>query len=245
MSSAEAPLAMPGLAQAAARELEAYRERIRSVPYERKGVLFSEMFFFTLCARAARPSRILESGRARAQSTLLLAVNFPDLPIVSLEHDERSPDVPVAAARLKPYRNVELRFGDATRILPAIARPGDVALIDGPKGWRGLRLALRLLAQGRVAMVFLHDMVRGSPERRFLESWLPATHYSDDPRFAGVAHVLDSAADDIPEPRRWRAGGAVEGYGYSLACLQHSIEAPYWRAWAAAIWAGTAHRGRG
>lgn len=234
---------MDQVARSAARELEAYRQRVGGVPYERKGVLFSEMFFFTLCARSARPARILESGRARGQSTLLLAVGFPALPIVSLEHDPRSADVPVAAARLRGHGNVELRFGDATRVLPAIARPGDVALIDGPKGFRAVRLALRLLAQGRVAMVFLHDVLRGSPERRFLESWLPATLYSDDARFAGVAHVLDAAADDIPEPRRWRAGGAAEGYGYSLACLQRSAAAPYRRAWAAAIWAGLAHRG--
>jgi len=235
---------MAGLADAAARQLDAYRERISGVPYERKGILFSEMFFFYLCARAARPARILESGRARAQSTLLLAVSFPDLPIVSLEHDARSPDVPVAAARLQPFRNVELRFGDATRILPAIAQPGDVALIDGPKGFRALRLALRLLAQGRVAMVFLHDVAPGTPERRFLEAWLPSALYSDDPRFAGISHALDAVADDIPEPRRWR-NGSGQGYGYSLACLQHSPQAAYRRAWVAAIAIGLAHRARG
>jgi hypothetical protein len=151
----------------------------------------------------------------------------------------------VAAARMRPYPNVELRFGDARRILPAIARQGDVALIDGPKGFRAVRLALRLLAQGRLAMVFLHDVLRGSPERAFLERWLPATLYSDDPRFARVAHVLDAAADDIPEPRRWRGADRSAGYGYSLACLQHSPHAAYRRAWVAAAWTGLAHRGGG
>jgi predicted O-methyltransferase YrrM len=243
MSSAE--LTMDELARAAGQELGAYRGRIGGVPYERKGILFSEMFFLTLCARRARPARILESGRARAQSTLLLALSFPELPIVSLEHDPRSPDVPVAAARMQPYRNVELQFGDATRILPAIARRGDVALIDGPKGFRAVRLALRLLAQARIAMLFLHDVLRGSPERAFLERWLPGTLYSDDPRFARVAHVLDAAADDLPEARRWRGDGPAAGYGYSLACLQYSPRAAYRRAWVAAAWAGLAHRGRG
>jgi hypothetical protein len=94
-------------------------------------------------------------------------------------------------------------------------------------------------------MVFLHDVLRGSPERAFLERWLPATLYSDEPRFAGVAHVLDAAAADIPEPRRWRGHGPAAGYGYSLACLQHSPQAAYRRAWIAAAWAGLAHRGRG
>ena len=236
---------MEALAPAAARELEGFRARIRGIPYERKGILFSEMFFLWLCANAARPARILESGRARAQSTLLLAVTFPGLAIVSLEHDPQSPDVAVAAARLAPFRNVELRFGDATRVLPALARAGDVALIDGPKGFRGLRLALRLLAQGRVAMVFVHDVSPGTPERRFLEAWLPSTLYSDDPRFAGIARALDGEADDIPPAHRWREGGAAQGYGYSLACLQHSRSAPYRRAWLGALFARLAGRDGG
>lgn len=227
---------MPALAAAAADELERFRGRVSRLPYERKGVLYSEMFFLYLCARAVGPARILESGRARAQSTLLLATLFPELPIVSYEHDPASPDVAIAAARLEPCRNVELRFGDATRELPAIARPGDVALIDGPKGFRALRLALRLLAQGRVAMVFLHDMLPGTPERAFLEKRLPLTVYSDDPRFVGIARTLDSSVQDIPDR---------PGYGYSLACLQHRAGSGYRRAWAAAAFAGLASRAGG
>lgn len=237
---------MEALAASAARDIDAFGERIRGVPYERKGILFSEMFFLALCARAVQPTRILESGRARGQSTLILALTFPDLPIVSIEHDPNSPDVPVAAARLQPYRNVELRFGDATRVLPAIARPGDVALIDGPKGFRGLRLALRLLAQGRVGMVFIHDVPHGVPERRVLERWAPETLYSEDAQFAAAAHRLDSgldraAVDSIPEERRWRSPAPSAGYGFSLACMQ----CPPGRArfaWLAAVIAGLGPR---
>src|SRR5919109_2973416 len=135
-------LDIDAVARAAQAELGGWRTRVAGLPYERKGVLYSEIFFLYLCARTMRPARILESGRARGQSTALLALSFPEAAIVSFEHDARSPDAAVAAARLTPYRNVELRFGDATRELPAIARPGDVVLIDGPKGFRALRLAL-------------------------------------------------------------------------------------------------------
>lgn len=232
------------VAESGRRELAAFEKRIQGVPYERKGVLFSEMFFLYLCARSAGPRRILESGRARGQSTLLLALCFPELPIVSLEHDPASPDASVAAERLRAYPNVELRFGDAMQVLPAIAREGDVVLIDGPKGFRALRLALGLLSQGRIAMVFLHDMTAGTRERTFLERRLPATLYSDDARFAAVAHTLDAAAADIPAGLRWDSA-APRPYGYGMACLRRLPGVSYRRARIAAAITGFAARVRG
>jgi len=231
-------LTIDDVVRLAEQELPAYAERVRGLPYERKGILYSEMFFLSICARAAAPERILESGRARGQSTLLLATCFPHLPIISLEHDPRSPDVPVAAGRLSGRANVDLRFGDATRVLPRVAQAGDAALIDGPKGWRGVRLALRLLAEGAVRMVFVHDVLPGTPERRFLEKWLPHALYSDDRRFAAIAHRLDAGiADSIPAEQRWR-GGSQPGYGYSLACLQAPASGSLGLARLAAVFAG-------
>jgi predicted O-methyltransferase YrrM len=205
-----------------------FAARVRDVPYERKGVLYSEMFFLWLCANAAGPPRrILESGRARGQSTLLLALAFPDLPIISIEHDPGSPDVAVAAQRLAGRRNVELRFGDATRLLPQLAEPGDIALIDGPKGFRALRLAMQLLAQGRTTMVFLHDMLRGTPERRFLDRRMPSALYADEPRFAECARPLDARVQEEIPPG-----------GYGLTCLQRDPRIGYRRVWWHAVLAG-------
>lgn len=194
-------LDMTNLCTEATRELEAFRRRVAGVPYESKGVLFSEMFFLYLCALHAKPRRILESGRARGQSTLLLSSLFPELPVISLEHDPGSPDVVVAGERLRDRANVDLRFGDATRILPAEARDGDIVLIDGPKGFRGLRLALSLLATGRVGMVFLHDAGKGSVERAFLVARVPGVLYSDELEFARIAHVLDADCRHHLPPR--------------------------------------------
>ena len=111
------PLDLTRLCAEAMRDREEFQRRIAGVPYERKGILFSEMYFLYLCARHAAPRRILESGRARGQSTLLLSLLFPELPVISLEHDSASPDVAVANERLRGRANVDLRFGDATKIL--------------------------------------------------------------------------------------------------------------------------------
>ncbi|HJY76575.1 MAG TPA: class I SAM-dependent methyltransferase [Burkholderiales bacterium] len=249
MNTADAalgPLTMEYLERVAPAELDGYRLRVSGVPYESKGILYSEMFFLYLCARAVGAKRILESGRARGQSTLLLSACFPDRPIISIEHDQRSPDVAIAAARLAGRGNVELRFGDATQMLPRIAQAGDVVLIDGPKGYRGLRLALRLLSQGRAPLVFLHDIDRRSPERRLVEARLPDTLYSDDPRFARLAHALDAAArDTIPVERRWSDAGAPGSYGYTLACLQRVPNASYRMAWLASVLDGVLRRATG
>jgi predicted O-methyltransferase YrrM len=241
---AEAPTLTRAHVEDAARAgLEAFRSRVAAIPYEAKGILYSEMFFFYLCARAVGARRIVESGRARGQSTLVLARCFPELPVISVEYDAHSPDAAVALARLKGLDNLELRFGDATRLLPRIVQRGDAVIIDGPKGYRGLRLALRLLAQGHVAAVFLHDIGRGSAQRRFLQARLPRALYSDDPGFARLAHVLDAAVrETIPLEQRWREPDAPAGYGYTLACLQRSSEASYWRAWLAAVLDGVLQR---
>lgn len=222
---------LKGLCAEALRERDAFRRRVTQVPYERKGILFSEMFFLHLCARRAKARRILESGRARGQSTLLLSLLFPDLPVISFEHDPDSPDVAVAAVRLAGRNNVDLRFGDATRLLPAELRAGDVVLIDGPKGFRGLRLALRLLATGRAGMVFLHDAGVGSVERAFLEARVPGALYSDAPEFARIAHPLDEECrGHLPIERRFDGEHPpAAAYGFGMACLMHDAAAPYRR----------------
>ena len=228
---------------AATEALSAFRSRVAGIPYERKGILYSEMFFLHLCAQAAKPRRILESGRARGQSTLLLSTMFPDLHVVSIESDPNSPDVRVALDRLRGRDNVSLRFGDATRILPAEVRRGDLILIDGPKGFRGLRLALRLLATGRVTQVFVHDCVLGTEERAFLDAHLRGPLYSDSIEFARVAHVLDAAAwGDLPSDRRFEGERPPRAYGYGLACIPFDPAVSYRMLFARAVVAGIRSR---
>src|SRR5947209_279549 len=109
----------------AERHLPAYLEQTRELSHESKGIRRSEMFFFYASVADSQPARIVESGRARAQSTLVLSRLFPRASIVSLESDTTSPDVTVAAERLRDCRNVECRFGDSLLLLPALVETGD------------------------------------------------------------------------------------------------------------------------
>jgi hypothetical protein len=228
---------------AAAEALSAFQSRVAGIPYERKGILYSEMFFLYLCAQASRPSRIFESGRARGQSTLVLSAIFPDLDVVSIESDADSPDVQVAQERLRGCDNVSMRFGDATRILPAEVQKGDVVLLDGPKGFRGLRLALRLLATGRVTQVFIHDCALGTEERAFLDAHLRGPLYSDSIEFARIARVLDAGCStDIPADRRFDGERPPRAYGYGLACIPFDPAVSYRTLFARAVLAGIRSR---
>lgn len=205
-----------------------FQRLVAGIPYERKGILNSEMFFLWLCAQAAPPKRILESGRARGQSTLILARCFPDAEILSVERHSHTPDAAVAAERLKNEANVRLLFGDATRLLPALARPGDLALIDGPKGLRGVRLALALLASRDLPMVFVHDTGPGTLGRLFFDRCLPAALYSGEPDLVRYSHALDDEkAMEIPPAHRFLAGGDSGEYGYSLACIPYATGTNY------------------
>lgn len=231
------------LRKAAASERERFGELLAGIPYERKGILYSEMFFLWLCVRqlSIKPKRILESGRARGQSTLILARMFPDTEIVSIEYDRNSPDVPVAVDRLKNCKNVRLLYGDATRLMPKMIEQGDIVLIDGPKGFRGLRLAIELIGSSMAPLVFVHDTIAGSNDRKFLEHYLPNTLYSDNPTLAAQTHQLDFATDtDIPEPLRFSIDRSH--YGYSLACLSRSASFSTRHLLLLAAWAGFRER---
>ncbi len=204
----------------ASRLLPEFRTATAGLEHESKGIRRSELFFFYAFASPRRPARILESGRARAQSTLVLARLFPDVPIISLESDAHSADAEIGLERLRSYPQVDCRFGDSVRLLPELVRPGDVVLIDGPKDLRALKLAFHLLQRNQPQAVFVHDLWPGSPAREFVDGAVPSTLLSDEPRW--VEHY---AALDFRHKRRpaipSKAGCA---YGPTLGCFEAELE---------------------
>jgi hypothetical protein len=206
-----------------AEEFDLFKATIKDIPYERKGILYSEMFFLYLCLKRNLPKYIIESGRARGQSTFLLSKIFPNTEIFSIEHDEKSPDVAVATERLKDCKNVKLLFGDATTLMPNLASryPNSAILIDGPKGFRAVRLAINLLKKQKISKIFIHDTSFDTDERAFLEKYLPSTIYSDDPCISESTRFLDEGKDlGIPVDYQYIRG---KPYGYSLACISPEV----------------------
>ena len=188
-----------------------FEQLVAPIPRPRKGVLSSEMFFLYCAVQQLRPGQIVESGRAQAQSTLILSLCFPDVPIVSIERDPDSEDVPIAAARLAERPNVTCLFGDARALMPRLVRPGDVVLIDGPKDFRALKLAARLLRRCEPAVAFIHDCFPQRPVRRFIERHVPHAFFADAAGFVAQYGHLDR--DEA---------GASKG----LACIPHRERFP-------------------
>jgi hypothetical protein len=208
--------------------IDSFHAVAEGVDYERKGILFEEAFFVYASLGDAPPPRILESGRARGQSTLMLARCFPSSQILSIEYDPNSEDVPVAEKRLSGESNVELLFGDARERIPALLQDGDAVMIDGPKEHRALSLAFDVLGTGKCPVVFVHDCYKGSPIRALIEKLYPSALYSDDPDFVEAYRTLDEKQlpeDGVVGADEWSPYHFInkpqKSWGLTFACLPY------------------------
>ncbi len=219
--TAPALLSKTALADRADTLLPEYREIIGSIPPEAGfgGIWESEMLLFYAAAKPYAPKQILESGRARGKSTLILALCFPESRIVSVEYDRQSENAAAAEAKLKPCSNVELLYGDSRQVLPERLQASDAVLIDGPKDFRALKLALDLLRTGKPCAVFVHDFPPNSPQRKFVDRNWPNAFFGDDPLFQRFQN-LDNERDPRPNPQR--------RYGI-FVCLTPRLPSPYWQ----------------
>lgn len=187
------------------------------------GIWESEMFLFFAATQWCAPRQILESGRARGKSTLILARCFPESHIVSVELDRGTENAIAAEKKLSGRPNVELLYGDSRKLLPERLQEGDAVLIDGPKGFRAVELALEILQTGKPCAVFVHDFPPDAPWRRFVERHWPTAFFGDDPVFEPF-RVLDEGRD----PRAAGASDKTGHYGI-FACFPPGLPKPYWR----------------
>jgi predicted O-methyltransferase YrrM len=221
MTNESPPLTKSAVAERAEDLLSEYRQIIATIPPEAGfgGIWESEMFLFYAAVKPFAPKQILESGRARGKSTLILSLCFPESRIVSVEYDRQSENAAAAEAKLKPCSNVELLYGDSRQVLPERLQTNDAVLIDGPKDFRALKLALDLLRTGKPCAVFVHDFPPNSPQRKFIDRNWPSAFFGDDPLFQRF-QSLDNERDPRPNPQR--------RYGI-FVCLPPLLPSPYWQ----------------
>ncbi|HJX99141.1 MAG TPA: class I SAM-dependent methyltransferase [Chthoniobacterales bacterium] len=209
------------VAQQATEMFPKYEQIIAAIPPEAGfgGIWESEMFLFYAAVKPFAPKKILESGRARGKSTLILARCFPESRIVSVEYERESENAPAAEAKLKTEPNVDLLYGDSREILPQKLQQGDAVLIDGPKDFRAIKLAVDLLRTNKPCAIFVHDFPPNSPQRKFVQRNFPNAFFGDDPLFQRY-QSLDNERDPRPNAQR--------GYGV-FACLPPPLPVSYWK----------------
>jgi predicted O-methyltransferase YrrM len=212
--------------------LPRFTELLGDLKYQDRGVFFSELLFLFATVSEESPRQIVESGRARGLSTTALSRLFRDSRIISLEYEPEHPDAAFAERALAAIPNVALLYGNANVLLPDLLLPGDIALIDGPKGMEAVVLALRALATGKPNAIFIHDMYKGQTARKALDQWVPGVFFSDDPAFVTKFRSLDNSIwSDKRQSRQDEKYGEIAGrsYGPTLACIPRQANVDYAR----------------
>lgn len=178
-------------------------------PYEQRGILHSEMALIVQTCRELGIEAFIESGRARGQSTYMLAKYLPDVAIYSIDARPGHPDEAFAQARLEGFRNVALYHGDGAAFLPHMARemaPKRTAVLcDGPKGLFAVAVVEKCFRHPHVLAGFIHDMRRvdhgvPSPYRTAAEVVFPGAVFSDDPAYVASTSWMDAKAIEANGP---------------------------------------------
>ncbi len=177
-------------------------EAIAAEPYESRGILHSEMALIIHTCRRMGIEVVIESGRARGQSTYMLAKYLPGVRIHSVELRDH-PDEAIAQDRLSRFPNVTLHHGDGTRHLPLLTSAAGhekwkvAILLDGPKGAAAVDILTMCFAYPNALVGFIHDMRRldhggPSPHRAAAVAAFRHHAFSDDPRIVAAASWMDA-----------------------------------------------------
>jgi predicted O-methyltransferase YrrM len=221
-----------------AAERDSFARRLNGFRHEIKGVLSSEMLLFCALSRHLGAGTVIESGRARGNSTQILAEYFAGpggASVFSVEYFKYTEDSLIAWRRLAGrHLNLKLLFGDAFVLLPRLcARAGPcTVLIDGPKGKYALQLAARLLRNGDVRAVFIHDSHQDAEVRPAIDQLFPRTFSSDHPDFVQAFRSLDDPCWEVYRNwdgyRDWgpwvRGARRMQSYGPTLTAILNTAQ---------------------
>ncbi len=172
-----------------------FEKAMEGITYESKGIFNSEMLLVCAMAEHLGVKRVIESGRARGHSTIVLSRYFTyesDFKIDSIEYSKYTEDAIIAMKRLAGNRNLRLLFGDSFDLLPGlVSKEPCVVLIDGPKAKWAILLACIILRNPNVKAVFIHDVHKNSDYRELIMELFPHTLFTDDKKFVESFEALD------------------------------------------------------
>jgi hypothetical protein len=172
---------------------------IAGEPYEHRGILHSEVALIIHACRKLGIQRFIESGRARAQSTYMLAKYMPDVEFASVELRD-DPDAQYGRERVADMVNVALYDNcNGAEWLPRLCRSAvpTAVLCDGPKGAAAVAVVQECFSQPHVRLGFIHDMRRldhggPSPHRAAAVSAFARHKFSDEPAFVAGSSWMDA-----------------------------------------------------
>lgn len=200
-------------------------------PYEHRGILHSEMALILYLAHRLKIERFIESGRARAQSTYLLAKYLPHVMVHSVEARDGE-DQAFGRARLSGLPNVVLYDGqDGAALVPELASvtARTAVLCDGPKGAAAVSVIERCFEQPHVLVGFVHDMRRldhgqPSPHRACAVERLPRHRFTDDPRYVAETSWMDAKVVEAGGPCGPQHEAVHGSYGPTIGAFFNSTQ---------------------
>lgn len=182
--------------------------RIAQEPYEARGINHSEMALIIETCLDLGIEVFIESGRARAQSTCMLAKYLPHVEIHSIEMRDDQ-DAQYGRQRAAVWPNVRMYEGDGRDLLPhlvsSVLPMKTAVLCDGPKGIHAVELVAECFKLPHVKVGFIHDMRRldhgaPSPFRAAAIETFPNHRFSDEPELLDRYGWLDDKIRDAGGP---------------------------------------------
>jgi hypothetical protein len=187
---------------------QAELQAIAAEPYEARGIPHSEMALIIDICRRFGVRVFIESGRARGQSTYMLAKYLANVEIHSVDFRPGHPDDEFARDRLEGFDNVFLHNGDGAHALPVLVKacaPRRTAVLcDGPKGLFAVGVVEKCFRHPHVVAGFIHDMRpidhgRPSPYRAAAEAVF-AGFFSDHPDYIANTSWMDAKVVEANGP---------------------------------------------
>ena len=207
--------------------LPEYTEILKSCyPYQVKGVFHSEMLMFCAIITKLMPEQVIESGRARGQSTEIIGrwTESRRIQFHSIESNTMREDFDIANKRMRGIE-CNLITGDGMELMPKLVKnTKTLCLIDGPKGSNMWKLFQMMITMPTVQGVAMHDSYDGGTIRNNLQKAYRGKYLiSDDEEFVKAFKYLDEECWAVHPFEPYQTGSFIGGVTTNIApCKSYS-----------------------